>query len=117
MSPSPALECDKALDSCQKWANDQARKEIAYLEVADVLCPGIYQAPRLEETQWETHVYIPWNQQFVDTTKLTRRMVVAKTAEFFDPIGLIEPLKIILEPHLIRLNNIRWDKDIDITSQ
>jgi len=43
---------------------------------------------------------------------LTRRHVVAKSAEIFDPLGLFEPYKAMLKRHLARLNSLSWDDPI-----
>lgn len=44
--------------------------------------------------------------------QLTRRHVVAKTAEFFDPTGLFEPHKAMLKRALSNLNGLEWDDKV-----
>ena len=44
--------------------------------------------------------------------KLTRRQCVAKSAELFDFLGLIEPFKANLKRALSRLNSLDWDEYI-----
>lgn len=44
--------------------------------------------------------------------QLTRRHVVAKSAELFDPVGLLEPYKAMLKRALSSLNSIQWDDPI-----
>ena len=39
---------------------------------------------------------------------LTRQAVMARIAELFDPIGLLEPIKLQLKLHLVRLNGKSW---------
>ena len=44
--------------------------------------------------------------------KITRRMVVAKIAELFDPIGMFEPYKLQLKLDSSCLNGLDWDTPI-----
>ena len=39
---------------------------------------------------------------------LTRQAVTARIAEFYDPAGLMEPLKLQLKLHLSKLNGKDW---------
>jgi len=48
---------------------------------------------------------------------LTRRHVVAKAAEIFDPLGLLEPFKAMLKRQLSNLNSIDWDDPIPESDQ
>jgi len=47
--------------------------------------------------------------------KLTRRHVVGKSAELFDPLGVFEPLKATLKRALSSLNSLSWDDPIPDT--
>lgn len=51
------------------------------------------------------------------TVKITRRMVMSKLAEFFDPIGLFEPLKLQYKLGLSALNKYDWDETLPDTLQ
>ena len=44
--------------------------------------------------------------------KLTRRHVVAKAAEFFDPLGMFEPFKAHLKRALTALNSLGWNDEV-----
>ena len=46
------------------------------------------------------------------SASLTRRIVISKIAEFFDPVGLWEPLKLQLKLHSARLNSLPWDQKL-----
>lgn len=48
--------------------------------------------------------------RLLKATKITRRMVMAKIAEFYDPIGLFEPLKLQFKLGLTALNTFEWDE-------
>ena len=43
---------------------------------------------------------------------MPRRVIISKIAEFFDPVGLWEPMKLKLKLHSARLNNIPWDQKL-----
>ena len=50
-----------------------------------------------------------------DLTKkvtLTRQTMVARIAKLFDPVGLLEPLKLQLKLHLSRLNSKPWKEPL-----
>ena len=49
-------------------------------------------------------------EDLLSTSTLSRRVIVSKIAEFFDPIGLWEPLKLQLKLHSSRLNKLPWDQ-------
>ena len=40
---------------------------------------------------------------------LTRRIVISKIAEMFDPLGLWEPIKVQLKLHATSVNSVPWD--------
>ena len=44
--------------------------------------------------------------------KITRRMCLAKTAEVWDPLGVLEPIKSKLKRDLANLNGMEWDDEI-----
>ena len=48
---------------------------------------------------------------------LTRRHVVAKSAELFDPMGLVEPYKAMLKRALSNLNGLDWDDPVPEAEQ
>ena len=43
-------------------------------------------------------------RELIRKVTLTRQAVVARIAELFDPVGLVEPVKLQLKLHLARLN-------------
>jgi len=48
----------------------------------------------------------------LDKVKFTRRIVVAKVAEHYDPVGWFEALKLQLKLELSRLNQFSWDEEL-----
>ena len=48
---------------------------------------------------------------------LTRKMITSKVAEFYDPIGIWEPIKLQLKLHLSKLNSLDWDDPITPSDQ
>ena len=44
----------------------------------------------------------------MEDVTLTRQAVTARIAEFYDPAGLMEPLKLQLKLHLSKLNGKDW---------
>jgi hypothetical protein len=48
----------------------------------------------------------------VSLPKLTRRHVVAKVAEMFDPLGIFEPFKAHLKRGLTALNSLDWNDEV-----
>ena len=46
----------------------------------------------------------------LSTTSLTRRLVISKIAEFYDPVGIWEPLKLQLKLEAAMLNCMEWDE-------
>ena len=55
--------------------------------------------------------------QILNSKHITRRMVVAKLAEFWDPCGFWEPYKAQLKLDNHKLNGLDWDKPLDQESQ
>ena len=51
-------------------------------------------------------------ENILKSASLTRRVIISKVAEFFDPIGLWEPMKLKLILHSACLNNIPWDQKL-----
>jgi hypothetical protein len=49
--------------------------------------------------------------------KLPRRIFISKIAEFFDPVGLWEPLKLQLKLHASGLNSSPWDRPLSNENQ
>jgi hypothetical protein len=50
--------------------------------------------------------------QLLQSIDITRRMAMSKLAEFFDPIGLYEPIKLQLKLALSALNEYSWDQSL-----
>lgn len=44
---------------------------------------------------------------------ITRKLVVAKVSEFYDPCGLYEPIKLQMKLDLSNLNNTPWEEPLD----
>ena len=51
--------------------------------------------------------------KLLESTKITRRMVVSKIAELWDPIGLWEPYKLQLKLDSHVLNGLDWDVELE----
>ena len=51
-------------------------------------------------------------EDILKLASLSRRIIISKIAEFFDPIGLWEPLKLQLNLHSARLNKLPWDQKL-----
>ena len=50
--------------------------------------------------------------KLLDSTKITRRLVVSKVAEIFDPVGLWEPYKLQLKLEQSDLKDVGWDVEL-----
>ena len=48
----------------------------------------------------------------LELASLSRCIIISKIAEFFDPIGLWEPLKLQLKLHSAKLNKLPWDQEL-----
>ena len=46
------------------------------------------------------------------STPLTRKGILSKVAEVFDPVGIFEPLKLQMKLRLIPLNKTDWDEEV-----
>ena len=55
--------------------------------------------------------------QLMKGVKITRRVVVSKVAEFYDPIGLWEPFKLQLKLELSKLNGREWNQELSKEEQ
>ena len=42
--------------------------------------------------------------------QLSRRIIASRVGEFYDPLGLFEPLKLLLKLHQTKLNGLSWDE-------
>ena len=51
-------------------------------------------------------------RDLIKKVTLTQQTVVARIAELFDPVGLLEPLKLQLKLHLSRLNGKPWKEPL-----
>lgn len=47
--------------------------------------------------------------KLLDSTKLSRRIIVSKLSEFYDPVGIWEPYKLQLKLQVALLNGLEWD--------
>ena len=56
-------------------------------------------------------------EKLLAEVKLSRRIVISKIAEIFDPVGLWEPLKLQLKLHASGLNSIPWDRPLSNENQ
>ena len=52
-------------------------------------------------------------QNLLETVTLTRRLIISKIAEMFDPLGLWEPLKVQYKLQATTLNSFPWDKPLE----
>ena len=48
-------------------------------------------------------------RRLLSSIKITKRIVVSKVSELFDPIGLFEPMKLQLKLEMTRLTGLLWD--------
>lgn len=55
--------------------------------------------------------------QLLDSVKITRRIAMSKLAEFYDPIGIFEPLKLQYKLQLSQLNDYDWDECLPLELQ
>ena len=55
--------------------------------------------------------------KLVSTTQVTRRMVISKIAELWEPIGMWEPYKLQLKLAAQTLNGYEWDAPLPIEAQ
>ena len=51
-------------------------------------------------------------ESILKSASLSRRIIISKIAEFFDPVGLWEPMKLQLKLHSARLNSLPWDQKL-----
>ena len=52
-------------------------------------------------------------QDLLETVNLTRRIIISKIAEVFDPLGLWEPIKVQYKLKATGLNSFPWDKPLN----
>ena len=45
---------------------------------------------------------------------ISRRIIASRIAEFYDPLGLFEPLKLSLKLHQAKLNGLSWDESLSV---
>ena len=55
--------------------------------------------------------------KLLSSIPLTRRMVVSKYSELFDPVGIWEPIKLQLKLHASRLSELEWDDQLKCEDQ
>lgn len=86
--------------------------------VSDTLHPGISELninKKVRGIQKPNPNPVISEQDAVDILKfasLSRRIIISKIAEFFDPIGLWKPLKLQLKLHSARLNKLPWHQKL-----
>ena len=56
-------------------------------------------------------------EELLSQVSLTRRIIISKIAEIFDPLGLWEPIKLQLKLQSSELNSIPWDKTLNPDNQ
>ena len=56
-------------------------------------------------------------RELLKKVTLTRQAVMARIAELFDPVGLLEPIKLQLKLHLSRLNGKDWKETLSPEEQ
>ena len=55
--------------------------------------------------------------KLLSSVTITKRLVVSKVSEFFDPIGLFEPIKLQLKLEMRKLTGLAWDEEIPLEQQ
>ena len=56
-------------------------------------------------------------KKLLQSVIITRKIVVAKVAEFYDPVGLFEPIKLQMKLELSELNNTDWEEPLRMLDQ
>ena len=55
--------------------------------------------------------------KLLSSVTITKRLVVSQVSEFFDPIGLFEPIKLQLKLEMRKLTGLAWDEEIPLEQQ
>ena len=50
--------------------------------------------------------------QLLDPIKITKRIAVSKISEFYDPVGLFEPIKLQYKLEMRTLAGLQWDEEV-----
>ena len=56
-------------------------------------------------------------EKLLTSISITKRLVVSKVSEFFNPIGLFSPIKLQLKLELRKLTGLAWDEEISLEAQ
>ena len=51
-------------------------------------------------------------ERLLASVTITRRVILSKVAEFYDPLGIFEPLKLQLKLALSDLDGLGWDEEV-----
>ena len=56
-------------------------------------------------------------EKLLNTVFLTRRTILAKETEFYDPCGFWEPIKLQMKLAMLPLKRLEWDEKISDSEQ
>ena len=56
-------------------------------------------------------------KKLLSSVIIAKRIIVSKVSEFYDPIGLFEPVKLQLKLEMKKLTNLHWDEKVPDTEQ
>ena len=55
--------------------------------------------------------------RLLQPVRITKRIAVSKISEFYDPVGLFEPMKLQYKLEMRRLAGLTWDEDVPESDQ
>ena len=111
---------------CEKASKDrESMKLLGYFWAPekDLLAPGVAELNfnrkirGAKKPNQEPIVEKDQAKELMKDLTLTRKMITSKVAEFYDPIGIWEPVKLQLKLHLSKLNTLDWDDPIKPSDQ
>ena len=106
---------------CEKASKDRTNMKLLgyfWAPEKDLLSPGVAELNfnrKIRGAKKPNPEPIVEKDQARDLMKdltLTRKMITSKVAEFYDPIGIWEPVKLQLKLQLSKLNSLDWDDPI-----
>ena len=111
---------------CEKASKDRENMKLLgyfWAPEKDVLSPGVAElnfnrkVRGAKKPNPEPIVEKDQAKELMKDITLTRKMITSKVAEFYDPIGIWEPIKLQLKLHLSKLNSLDWDDPIAHSDQ
>ena len=111
---------------CEKASKDRENMKLLgyyWAPEKDMLAPGVAELNfnakirGAKKPNPEPIVHKDQAKALMEDIILTRKMITSKVAEFYDPIGIWEPVKLQMKLHLSKLNGLDWDTPIAPTDQ